>query len=106
MSTRTGRSLSALSLIVAICVLPGCHTIRFDLSTQKESRVVYERKSFFLWGLVPSNKKVDVRTRCPEGVAAIGEQTSFTDGLITVLFLGIWELRSSWYYCLPDQGEM
>ena len=93
-------------LALMLVVLPGCHTIRFDLSNQQEAKVVHERKSFFLWGLVPSNREVDVRTRCPAGAAAIREQTSFTDGLFTVLFLGIWELRSSWYYCLPDKGEV
>ena len=92
--------------MLALCALPGCHTVRFDLSPQNPSRVEYERKSFFFWGLVPANKQVDVRKHCPAGVAAIGEQTSFTDGLITLLFLGIWELRSSWYYCLPDQGKV
>ena len=93
-------------LVLASCVLSGCHTIRFDLSNQRETSVVYERKSFFLWGLVPSNREVDVRTKCPGGAAAIREQTSFTDGLFTVLFFGIWELRSSWYYCLPAKGEV
>jgi hypothetical protein len=92
-------------LVLIIGLLSGCHTIRFDLSIQRETKVVHERKSFFLWGLVPSNREVDVRTRCPAGAAAIREQTSFTDGLFTVLFLGIWELRSSWYYCLPPNGE-
>ena len=91
--------------VLVLVILSGCHTIRFDLSNQQGTTVVHERKSFFLWGLVPGNRMVDVRTKCPGGAAAIREQTSFTDGLFTFLFLGIWELRSSWYYCLPSQSD-
>jgi len=97
--------LAALGLVLVLGVLPGCHTIRFDLSNQPASKVVHERKSFFFWGLVPANREVDVRRHCPAGAAAIREQTSLTDGLFTFLSLGIWELRSSWYYCLPADGE-
>jgi hypothetical protein len=96
---------ATLGLACMLLVVSGCHTIRFDISNQPAARVVHERKSFFFWGLVPGNKEVDVRRRCPGGVSAIREQTSFTDGLMTVLFLGIWELRSSWYYCLPEEGK-
>ena len=97
---------TVIFFVLVLSVIAGCHTIRFDLSDQHESRVVHERKSFFFWGLVPGDRVVDVRQRCPDGAAAIREQTSFTDGLFTFLFLGIWDLRSSWYYCLPGAGKV
>jgi hypothetical protein len=102
-ASRSSRAVVGLALVVG--TLSGCHTIRFDISNRPESHVVHERKSFFFWGLVPENKEVDVRERCPAGAAAIREQTSFWDGVFTLPFLGIWELRSSWYYCLPPEGE-
>jgi len=80
--------------------LSACHTMRFELVDADHEAVVHERKSYFFWGLYPTHE-IDVGERCPYGVAAIREQTSFTDGLYTVVFLGIWQLRSSWYYCLP-----
>jgi hypothetical protein len=99
-------SVRSTCVLALICILlSSCHTIRFELANQPGATVVHERKSFFLWGLVPGNLMVDVRTKCPAGASAIREQTSFTDGLITLLFLGIWELRSSWYYCLPSESD-
>jgi hypothetical protein len=91
-----------LFLVIAACValLTSCHTMRFELVPEKYDHVVYDRKSFFLWGL--STKEVDVGEICPHGVAAIREQTTFTDGFFALPFFGIWEFRSSWYYCLPE----
>lgn len=91
--------LMTWSILVA-----GCHTMRFELMDKPHDRVVYERKSFFLWGLVPT-QSVDVGTRCPAGVAAVRERTTFTDGLLGALTLGVWQPRSSWYYCLRDGGR-
>jgi hypothetical protein len=95
----------AVALIVSFGAIAqaGCHTMRFELSDARHEEVVYERKSFFFWGLAPT-LEVDVATRCPAGVAAIRERTTFTDGLLGLMTLGIWQPRSSWYYCLP-RGE-
>lgn len=82
-------------------LLAGCHTMQFELSSTPHERVVYDRKSFYLWGLAPT-KKVDVATRCPAGVSAIREETTFTDGLLGFFTLGIYQPRSSWYYCLAE----
>jgi hypothetical protein len=59
---------------------------------------VTERKAFFLWGLVPT-RRVDVGERCPPGVVALREQTRFTDGLFSVPTLGIYEPRTTTYFC-------
>jgi hypothetical protein len=77
--------------------------MRFELSDEPHAEVVYDRKSFFLWGLVPT-KKVDVSRFCPGGVAVIREETRFSDGFFQAITLGIYEPRSSWYYCLEPKG--
>ena len=86
-------------LLLLLVATSGCHTMRFEVSDEPYSDVVYDRKSFFLWGLVPT-REVDVSLHCPAGVAAIREETSFSDGFFDFITLGIWEPRSSWYYCL------
>ena len=83
--------------------LSGCHTMHFEVSSDPHERVVYDRKSFFLWGLVPT-REVDVSAHCPGGVAAIREETRFSDGLLEFVTLGIWQPRSSWYYCLRESA--
>jgi hypothetical protein len=90
--------LSLVALLLGTAAVLGCHTMRFELVKEPTADVVYERKSFFLWGLTPT-KKVDVLARCPNGAAAIREQMTFTDGLFSVPTLGIWSPVSSWYYC-------
>lgn len=43
---------------------------------------------------------MDVREKCPYGVARIKEQTTFEDGLADFFTLGIWSPRTTWYTCL------
>lgn len=78
----------------------GCHSMRFQVADVPNPQVIQERKWFFLWGLVPT-RTVDVEKKCPNGVAAVAEQTTFTDGLFEFFTLGICGARSSTYYCRP-----
>jgi len=93
---RVVAAIVSLTLFVS-----GCHTMRFEISSEEHSTVVYDRKSFFLWGLAPT-REVDVSRFCPSGAAAIKEETRFSDGFFGFITLGIWQPRSSWYYCLTD----
>jgi len=93
------RLLSTLFLLLTAI---GCHTIRFEVVNEPHSQVIYDRKSFFFWGLTPT-KEVDVSEHCPAGVAAIREETRFSDGFFSVITVGIWKPRSSWYYCLREE---
>jgi len=95
--------LKRLIFFLLIAGGAACHTMQFEVTDQRESQVVFERKHFFLWGLVPT-VEVDVRQHCPNGLAAVREQTTFVDGLFDFFTLGIWSPRSSWYYCLPAPG--
>lgn len=94
----------ALTVTIAMLATAGCHTMRFQVSDTPHDKVVYDRKAYFLWGLAPT-KKVDVLTHCPAGVTAIREQTTFVDGLCSLFTLGLYEPRSSWYYCRAEAAE-
>ena len=102
------RALKRAALVVMVFGLGlcACHTMRFEIDDQPHGKIVSERKSYFLWGLVPT-KVVDVRQKCPRGAVAVKEETSFVDGLLELPTLGIWSPRSSTYYCrgYPDLGD-
>ena len=91
--------MKCATLLLLLVAGSACHTMRFEVSGRDHANVVYERKAFFVWGLAPT-REVDVATRCPYGVAAIREETTFVDGLLGFITLGIYQPRSSWYYCL------
>ena len=88
----------ALTLLAALCA---CHTMQFEVAEPPYGETVYERKSFYLWGLTPT-RVVDGLEHCPAGVGGVKEETRFSDGLFQLLTLGIWSPRSSWYTCLPE----
>jgi Bor protein len=76
----------------------GCHTIRLDISKAPSAQQpIVDRKTFWFFGA--SRQDVDVRAFCPDGVAAIEEETTFTDGLFGNLTLGIYTPRTSYYWC-------
>jgi len=75
----------------------------FEIATAKEARPVSSRKSFWFWGLTPT-QEVDLQAICPTGVAAIEEETTFADGLLSFVTLGIYSPRTSLYYCRADGG--
>jgi len=94
----------AWAIVAAAVLAGGCHTMRFELADQDTTEVVYDRKSFFFWGLTPT-REVVVTDFSPEGVAAIREETRFSDGFFSVITLGIYQPRSSWYYCLDQRSN-
>jgi hypothetical protein len=95
-------------LLAVVCAgLSACHTMHFEITDEPHAEEVYDRKHYFLGGLVPT-VEVDVRDHCPHGIAAVREEQTFVDGLLELPTLGIWSPRSSWYYCLPappPQGD-
>lgn len=95
------RSLVVLALLAS---LSGCNTMRFEVSNEPHGEVVYDRKSFFFWGLTPT-KEIDVSDFCSDGVAAIREETGLSDTVFSVLTLGFWQPRSSWYYCRRGEAQ-
>lgn len=77
----------------------GCNTLHFEISEQPAARVETESKTYYLWGLFPE-VKVDASRFCPDGVAAIREETRFVDGFFSVITLGLYSPRSTTYHCL------
>jgi len=78
-----------------------CHTLTFEMAQDKKPQPITDRKTFWFWGLTPT-QQVDVQAICPTGVAEIQEETTFSDGLFSLLTLGIYSPRTSLYYCRPD----
>lgn len=95
------RRLAAFAVLLSVLATAGCHTMRFQVTDAPHQNVVYDRKAYFLWGLAPT-RKVDVLQHCPNGVTAIREQTTFVDGIFSLFTLGLYEPRSSWYYCRAE----
>ena len=93
------RTAAKLALVAGILASAGCHTLHFHVSDAPyDPTPVVDRKSFWLWATFPL-RDVDVRVFCPEGVSAIEEKTTFSDGLFSSLTLGIYSPRTSYYYC-------
>ena len=88
--------------IVAILLVTGCHTMRFDVREGARTTRVEERKYYFLFALVPT-RTIDMREKCPNGVAAIHEETTFIDGVIDFFTLSLVAPRTTTYECLADQ---
>ena len=100
------RIAAKLALIAGILASTGCHTFRFHVSDAPyDPTPVVDRKTFWLFAMFPL-RDVDVRAFCPEGVSAIEEKTTFSDGLFSSLTLGIYSPRTSYYFCrLPRAAE-
>jgi hypothetical protein len=93
------RAAAKLALIAGILASAGCHTFHFHVSDAPyDPTPVVDRKTFWFFAMFPL-RDVDVRAFCPEGVSAIEEKTTFSDGLFSSLTLGIYSPRTSYYYC-------
>ena len=95
------RGLGVAGALSALLLLSACHSMRFEIAEGPVGKEVYDRKSYFLDGLILS-QNVDVSRFCPNGAVAIAEETTFVDGLINFVTLGIYSPRSSTYYCAAD----
>ena len=95
-----GWKSTARVALAALCLASSaCHTIRFDIShAPMAAQPIEVRKSFFWWSLYPT-MEIDMLTYCPDGTGRIEEETTFSDGLLDLLTLGIYTPRTSYYYC-------
>ena len=89
--------------LVLLLSLAGCNTLRFRVSDEDSARTpVVDRKAYFFWGL--TTQDVDVSGYCPNGAVAVDEETTFLDGLLGNLTLGIYAPRTSYYWCRLAPG--
>ncbi len=99
---RRCKILFTIVFCLFITSLQACHTIKFEVESVPHEKVVEDTNWFFVEGLFPT-RDIDVSLKCPSGTAAIKEQTTFRDGFISFISLGIATPRSVWYYCLPEK---
>jgi Bor protein len=101
---RTGLSRSRwgpLLLALGTASSLACHTMVFNVAGLVGNSIepgIVERKSYWGFGLFPT-VQVDMRQNCPNGTAAITEETRPSDWAFGLVTLGIWTPRTSVYYC-------
>lgn len=97
-----------LAAVILLCVgsmtLSACHTMRFEVVNEQHDKVIDETNWFYMFGWFPT-KEIDTSQYCPTGTAAVKEQTTFGDGFIELITIGIVSPRSVWYYCLPENNK-
>jgi Bor protein len=95
------REFCSGAALAGLLLLSACHSMRFEVGEGPVGKVVHDRKSFFIAGLV-TTQHVDVAQFCPNGAVAISEETTFVDGLFSFFTLSIYTPRSSTYHCAAD----
>jgi hypothetical protein len=99
---RVFKMLGVVIFCLFMTTLQGCHTMKFEIANVPHEKIVEDTNWFFVEGIFPT-REIDVSLKCPAGVAAIREQTTFKDGFIGVISFGIVIPRSAVYYCLPEK---
>lgn len=61
--------------------------------------------STWIFGLVEA-KPIDARAKCPSGVATIETQTSFLNGLLGALTIGIWDPQTVTITCAAKSAML
>ena len=96
------RAIKALSAVVAAGLISGCATVTISPKDQAklESTPDYENSlDFFFWGLAPAENEVAVDEICGSEPRQMQAQTTFVDGLIGGLTLGIYAPRTVKVWC-------
>ena len=98
-----GRRHHPLIAIVTAAAVTGCATVTINRQGDRKisSSPTYQAsKAFFLWGLVPDDRSIDVAQICG-GAEAKQMQTQFTflDGLPNFITLGIYAPRTVKVWC-------
>jgi len=101
---KSSKVLFAIIFCLFMANLQACHTMTFQIENVQHEKVVEDTNWFFVEGLFPT-RDIDVSLKCPSGTAAIKEQTTFRDGFISFISIGIATPRSVWYYCLPEKSS-
>lgn len=106
---RLGASLIAILFLSTIpglgCVGPGNRqTMRFDLARDPPGETITEKRSYFLWGLVPT-ADIDVMEKCAHGVVSIREEPGESGAAAWIPTLGLWSRRSTTYVCRATPQE-
>lgn len=61
--------------------------------------------STWIFGIVPATP-IDARAQCPTGIATVETQTSFANGLLGFLTIGIWTPQTAWITCAAGTAAL
>ena len=79
--------------VVALCLLPGCHStvVRSGLPPGEVPESAREQQTESLGlGILQGDMPTDLISHCPQGWSEIRTETTFTNGLLQVLTLGVY----------------
>jgi len=96
------RLASAMLVLLMVGMLASCatSTIRPEGTAKTSSDPTWsDTKDFFLWGLVNKHRVNTKRVCGDRGVKQVQAQTSFVNGLLTILTLGIYAPRTAKIWC-------
>jgi len=89
--------------VLACALTAGCATVTATPNGQPKlaSTPQFEQtQSFFFWGLTPDKQTIDVAQVCAgSGVRQMQTQSTFEDGLFSVVTLGIYSPRTARVWC-------
>jgi hypothetical protein len=84
--------MKLLSVAILVATLfPACLRTKVQLEDTVGAPVYEQSHNFFLWGLTPSEKLIGSSEICGRGrtLTTLESKTTFVDGLLTVITLGI-----------------
>lgn len=93
----------ALLCVSILLALSGCYTVTATQngSMKKVTEPDFEkREHFFLWGLAPNARVVNVKKACPSNAPTqMQTQNTFLDSFLGVITLGIYSPRTAKVWC-------
>lgn len=97
---QTGRTRRRAGVVLLAAILAaGCATLRFEIDPAAGgTSKAKSRRSVWLFD-VASERVEDVRRHCPNGAVQITEATTALDAVSTLLTLGLWWPRTTFYDC-------
>lgn len=95
--------LKNLVLASLLLTSSGCFTVTATRkgTTPKATEPDYQTtEHFFLWGLAPDARVVNVKKACSEKAPSqLQTQTTFVDGFLSLITLGIYAPRTARVWC-------
>ena len=97
------RKCGLLILALAVPLVSGCFTVRYNTDKSAVGTHHEEGADFFLWGLV-GEKVVSLDSICPQGVARWYNEATFLNGFLYFITLGIYAPRTIVVECASGKA--
>jgi len=85
--------------VVCVLALSGCFRHTYYVAGTTPATVHEQWLDHGLWGLVTFSDPLELRARCPAGVARIVDQVEVHQALIGLVTLGIYTPSTSYVHC-------